>query len=131
MSGLEQQEFWEFLAIVLAVLAAIGGMLGKLTRLAERILEAWRIRVRRKSIKGLVLSPTVEEVAKYSVKVPQRYDAEELLGIKRARALSRTRFDNVYDRERRRAEGRLYVVGLFMVMFAWVVVVRFILIVFL
>lgn len=106
---LSTQTLWEFLGVVLAVLATSFGLLGSLGRVVERLLEARKLKIRRKNIKGLLLHPTVEEMARYSVKIPQHFEADELAQLKLEKEINRLRNDPA----RRAAEGRLLVLAVF------------------
>lgn len=120
----EQQALWELLAVILAVIVAVGSIFGKLTSISTNFLESRRARIRRKNIKGLVLSPTIEEMAKYSIQTPRPYDRDELAHLKRQRAIN----NYIYSPERLRAEGRLLVLISFFVMICIIVAYRFIVI---
>lgn len=113
MDVLATQVVWEFLAVVLAVIATLFGLLGKFGGVVERLIEARRIRIRRKNIKGLLLTPTVEETAKYSVKVPQKYKADEQYHLKLEKQINRIIINELNDPVRQRTEGRIIVLAVF------------------
>jgi hypothetical protein len=128
VSVLEQQEFWQFVLIFLSVLAAIGGFFQKLTTLAVRFLEARRVHIRRKNIKGLVLTPSIEELARYSAPLPERHDVDEMLNSRAKKALNVQYLRELELYSYRRAEGRLLVLGILFFVGSIVIGFRFTLI---
>ena len=43
-----------------------------------RVVQAYQARRRQRNVKGLLIQPELEEIAKYGAKIPQRPEQEEL-----------------------------------------------------
>lgn len=91
------------IASVLAVLSILEILSRGAQRTRERFL-AWR---RRRRIRGLVISPTIDEIAKYSTKIPQREEPEEHIEKRRKKALERLASEKLQER----SISRLYVLA--------------------
>lgn len=125
MENFGDQVFWEFIGLIFAATATLIGILGSLSNTAQRLLQAWRARIRRKNIKGLLLPPTSEELARYSVQVPPKYHPDELLFMKIERQQNKYDQLQLLDPDRLKAEGWIIVLIVFFLAAFTAVAIRF------
>lgn len=65
------------IALIVGAFIAVATAVRLLSRGIERCLTSIRAWRRRRNLRGLVLQPSPEEIAKFSLKLPQRQDPEE------------------------------------------------------
>lgn len=108
---------WETYAAAAAVFATLIALLERGTTWTLRGLDSWRAWRRRRNIKGLILKPTTEELAKYSVPTFVPFSEEELEHRRALRAVRSAITKEMAERLRRMGVRMLVIAFYFLVGF--------------
>lgn len=71
-------ELFNTAAVVVGAMVLVLSFLEQITKLVVKMVQFVRHQVVKRRIRGLILTPTIEELARYSAPLPQRIDYREL-----------------------------------------------------
>lgn len=111
----------EQVAVLLGVLIAFFAVVRTISAAVSFLLSRYRAWVIRRSIKGLLLTPTTEEIARFSVKIPQKRDLDEIEFHRRifiSQKISK-------EREIQYVEGRIIILSVIFLLLFGILAIRF------
>ena len=115
LSILETQSYAEYIALIFGIIAVVIGIFEATSKNIEKLIIKRQARIRQRNIIGLLISPTQEELSKYSAQQYVKYTKKDLaeLSYMEAKRQRRNRLmKEYYDKNSVRAFSRLATLAL-------------------